>query len=259
MAKNVGVEFEPSDYLRLNNTTGADLVAEEFCLIGAKPAVSQEAIASGADGGFVSGGNVGVHVNTNQMVSGEATFGTANASVYWDNTEKKFSDTATAGYYKVGQVKEVLSNGAIVFNMYDIATVVGVPELSGAWFKKTATLTAAAAATAVHLLTDAEVGTKTAFVMGALVKVNGATAWTDATATIVKVQDTAGTPVVGLTVAKAGLTANALLTIGTANVTVGDAIALGTGFTAAKGIDVVADAVFAAGSDLEVTIFGYIA
>ena len=259
MAKNVGIEFEPSDYLRLNNTTGADLESEEFCLIGAKPAVAQEVIASGEDGGFVSGGNVGVHVNTDQMASGEATFGTPNADVFWDNVAKKFSDTSTPGYYKVGQLKEALGNGAIVFNMYDIATVVAPAELSGRWFKKTATLTATAAATAVHLLTAAEVGTGAAVVVGALVKVNGSTAWTDTTATIVKVQDTADTPVVGLTIAKAGLTANALLTIGTANVTVGDAIALGSGFTAAKGIDVVADAVFAAGDDLEVTVFGYIA
>ena len=259
MSATVFVEKEPCARQRLINTSGADLAVNEFALLGTTPAIAEEAVVSGAAGGFLLGGN-GAVFQASTFVTGEGTFATGNAPVYWDPTSKKFSDTKTAGYYLVGYVVEVLSSGVIRFSAFGKAVEITEKDTiqTGAWFKRTATLTSAAAATAVHLLTDADVGSKTAYVMGAFVKVNGSTAWTDTTATVVKVQDTADTPVVGATIAKAGLTANACLTLESSNVTIGDPVALGTGFTAEKGIDVVADAVFAAGSDLEVTIFGYI-
>ena len=258
MSATVFVEKEPCARQRLINTSGADLAVNEFALLGTTPAIAEESVVSGAAGGFLLGGN-GAVFQASTFVTGEGTFGTGNAAVYWEPISKKFSDTKTAGYYLVGYVVEVLSSGVIRFSALGKAVEITTQDIiqTGAWFKRTATLTAAAAATPVHVLTAADVGDKTAYVMGAFIK-NGATAWTDTTATVVKVQDTADTPVVGATIAKAGLTANACLTLGSSNVTIGDPVALGTGFTAEKGIDVVADAVFAAGSDLEVTIFGYI-
>ena len=119
--------------------------------------------------------------------------------------------------------------------------------------------TAATAGTAVHILTDAEVGSKKAYVTGAILKVDGATAWTDSTGTVVTVQDTNGSPVVGLTYAKAQLTGNAVLVLGSTGVTIGDAVSDGSGFTAAKGLDIIADSNFDAGSDIKVTVFGFIA
>ena len=61
-----------------------------------------------------------------------------------------------------------------------------------------------------------------------------------------------------MTYAVAGMTANALLGLTSANVTVAPAISLGTGFTAAKGLQIVGNA-NGTGSDFVVTVVGYIA
>lgn len=131
---------------------------------------------------------------------------------------------------------------------------------AGKPFMATATLTAAAAATGVTVLADSVVGTDTVYVTGFRLKVSGATAWTDATATIVTLQDTEGTPVSGIIFAKAGLTGNAIIdSLADSNLTVGDSIAINDGFTAGKGLVLIGDADFGAGSDIVVTVFGYIA
>lgn len=132
---------------------------------------------------------------------------------------------------------------------------------AGFAFKAVATITAAAAGTAAHVLPAATVtGSQKAYITGILINVNGATAWTDLTATVLKIQDTAGSPVVGITIPKALLLGNAIIdTFSLATITISNNILRGTGFTAAKGLDIVADANFAAGSDIYVTITGYIA
>ncbi len=139
---------------------------------------------------------------------------------------------------------------------FQAAVAADAVALSGLPFRKTKTLTAAAAATAIHVLTDAEVGTKTAYVHQIILEVSGATAWTDSTGTIVTVQDTAA--VVGATYAKAQLTGSAVLGLFSTGVTLAAPIKAGTGFTAAKGLDIVADHNFAAGSDIIVTVVGFI-
>ena len=251
---------------RLYNMTGADLVANEFTVMGGKALKAMEAIASTAIGSFED--LVGKVVSADDFVTGEDAFATAEAAVYWEPTTKKFSNTATAGYYKVGYVKEPKTSTWLNFTcvsptivstaVSDLETIVtGITAKSGVWFKRTATLTSSAAGTAVHVLTDADVGSKTAYLMGAILKVDGATAWTDNTATVVKIQDTNGT--VGLTYAKANLQGNAVLVLGSTGVTIGNAVADGTGFTAAKGLDIIADANFTAGDNIKITIFGYMA
>lgn len=125
----------------------------------------------------------------------------------------------------------------------------------GTPFRVTGTLTSAAAATPITLLADAAVGVgKKVYVQNVLAKVNGGTLW--ATTATVVVQDSAA--VAGVTYAVAGLTANALLLLNTANVTVANPVALGTGFTAAKGLQLVGNA-NGTGSDLVVTVTGFIA
>lgn len=149
---------------------------------------------------------------------------------------------------------EVYANAAAAQASADSALSAGIP------FRATASITSAAAATPVHVLAAASVPTgKKAYLTGMILNVNGATAWTDVTATIVKIQDTNGTPVVGVTVPKALLTGNAVVGLTSLTVTLGNAVARGTGFTAEKGLDIVADAVFAAGSDIYVTLIGYLA
>ena len=252
----------------LYNMTGANLVANEFTVMGGKALKAMEAITSAALGSFED--LVGKVVTADDFVTGEDAFATAEAAVYWKPTTGEFSDLATVGYYKVGYVKEPKTSTWLNFtcvsptivstDVSDLETVVtGITAEAGIPFRKTATLTAAAAGTAVHVLTNADVGSKTAYIMGAILKVDGGTAWTDSTGTIVKVQDTNGAPVVGLTYAKAQLTGNAILVLGSTGVTIGDAVAEGTGFTAAKGLDIIADSNFDAGDNIKITIYGYMA
>ena len=125
----------------------------------------------------------------------------------------------------------------------------------GVPFVKTVTITSAAAATAVPIIPDSAVPTgKKVYVTGFNGKVNGATVW--ATTATVAVQDTAA--VAGITCAVAAMTANALLGLNTANVTVAAPVSTGVGFTAAKGISLKGDA-NGTGSDFIVTVTGFIA
>jgi PPE-repeat protein len=128
---------------------------------------------------------------------------------------------------------------------------------AGTPFRQSVQLTAAAAATPVHIVPDANVGaSQKVYVTDVYLKVGGATAWTDATATKIQIQDTAGTPIVGMTWLKALLTGNAVVSNANASTMLA---AMVDGFTAAKGIDLVADAVFGAGSTITMLVCGYIA
>lgn len=126
-------------------------------------------------------------------------------------------------------------------------------------FVASATLTSAAAATPVDIIPTASVPTgKKIYITGMILTVNGATAWTDVTATVVTIQDKNGTPVLGLTAAKAQLTGSAILGLFSTGITLSTAVSLGTGFTATQGLTIKGDANFAAGSDIVVTVSGFI-
>lgn len=129
--------------------------------------------------------------------------------------------------------------------------------LSGVPFFMVKTLTAASAATPVAILTDVQVGAgKKVYIDNVLLNVAGGTAWTDATATIVTIQDTAA--VVGATYAKAQLTGNAIICLIQAGITLAAPVLTGVGFTTAKGISIVGNGNFAAGSNIIVTVTGFI-
>jgi hypothetical protein len=127
---------------------------------------------------------------------------------------------------------------------------VGVP------FTATATLTSAAAATPVSLLADAGVPAgKKVYITGYYAKVSGATDW--ATTATVKIQDTNGTPVDFVTLTASALDGNEFHGPLSDSATIESAMALGTGGTAAKGVQVVGNA-NGTGSDLVVTIVGFV-
>ena len=161
------------------------------------------------------------------------------------------------------KVAEICNNNFDELYAADIAANANIALAlnAGIPFKYTVKLTATAAATPVNIVPAALVtGTKKVFPTGILLNVNGGTAWTDVTATLVKIQDTAASPVVGITIPKALLTANKIIdSLAVATLVISDNILQGIGFTAAKGLDIVADAIFAAGSDIYVTVTGYIA
>jgi hypothetical protein len=267
----VYIEKEMCDHVRIKNETGADIDQYQFAIVGPYAAVADEDIADDAVGSFHV--EEGIQIQTDELHAAQNTFATIGNPVYWDPATETFSDTLTATYYLVGYLLQVKnSDGMIVFekeryakvvpaSLVDIQAEVDAAEVSiaaitaeaGIPFKATATLTSAAGATEVVLLADAKVPAgKKVYLHSIFASVDGATEW--ATVTKVSVKDSAD--VEGASFAVADLLANANLTI--ADATLADPIAQGTGFTAAKGLVIVADA-NGTGSNLIVTVFGYIA
>lgn len=166
---------------------------------------------------------------------------------------------------KAGMVlKEVVAGGGEYTPVTGAAAAVEAEILEGLAeggmpFRKTVTLTSALATTPVEIIADDSVGEgKKVFITDFLVNVDGAVAWSGDGGNVL-IRDTEDTPVAGVTIAKAGLTNAALVGKHTAsNVTLGNAVKQGEGFTEAKGIEVVADGAFSAGSDLIITVVGFI-
>lgn len=265
----VYIEKVEGSSLQLTNSSGGNLVQFQFVAMAGKSLVADEAVLSAAVGGFT---NVnGMIIEIADYVTAEGTFATVNAAVYWNPVDGKFSDTLTVGYYHIGYVKEIKSGTVtkvvcvdaeiVPADVADVAaSVANIVELAGRPFRKTVTLTAAAAGTAVPIVAAGEVtGSNKVFIRGFLLQVDGGTAWSDSTGTVVTLQDTAASPVVAATFAKAQLGANAILFPHSTGVTLGDPIGLGAGLTAAKGLDIIADSNFDAGSNIVVTVWGDIA
>lgn len=264
MGNTVYIQREKCDHVRTKNDTGADLVQYQFAIVGPYAAVADEAIADGAVGSFHV--EEGIQVHATALHATENTFGTVGNPVYWDPASKTFSDTVQNGYYLVGYV--ILTKdakGVVVFEKARYATILPnalvsaqaavdeITEHAGVPFMATATLESNAANVAVELFKDSDVPTgKQVFIHQIIAVVDGATEW--GTVTKVTVQDTEA--VGGAEFAAADLAANAVLTLGDATVLA--PIAKGAGFTAKKGIEVVADKA-GTGSDLIVTVYGYIA
>jgi len=121
------------------------------------------------------------------------------------------------------------------------------------------TLSKAEAGAGKTILADAKVPAgKKVYVDGFAIKVNGATAWADDTATKLLLQDLNSTPVVFVDIAKAGLgNAAAVHPFTASHPTLG--AGWYTGGTAAKGLQLKSDSLFDAGSDLNVRVWGHIA
>ena len=136
------------------------------------------------------------------------------------------------------------------------AVVDGLTKDPGIPFRKTVTLKAADATTPVSIIADAAVGTgKCVYITGFYANVDGGTDWSG-TGNVVKVQDTAD--VAAITLPDSILKGNAQLMFGSTDVDLGDGIKDGTGMTTATGLEIVGDDVFSDGSDLIVTITGFI-
>jgi hypothetical protein len=163
-------------------------------------------------------------------------------------------DTKFQGSRNVNPVGSVITNEGTIINTtgtIQVGTaVVGVP------FSATATLTSAAAGTAVTLLADTAVPAgKKVYITNYFAKVNGATDWT--TTASITIQDTNGTPVVFVTLTASTLNGNEFHGPLSDSATIGSAMALGTGGTVAKGLVIKGNA-NGAGSNLVVTVTGFI-
>jgi hypothetical protein len=139
-----------------------------------------------------------------------------------------------------------------------VGTRLGLATQYGVPFRKTVTLTAAAAATSVSILTEAEVNGGTVYIDDAILAVTGATAWTDSSGTVVRLKDTTTSPNVVISYAKAQVTGNATLWPFTTGATAGAQIKQGAGVAIGKGLVIDADSNFDAGSDIKMTVTGFI-
>lgn len=114
MAK-VFIQNEQENNPRLTNTTGADITKDDFVVIGGICLVANEDVADGEVGSFHSYNGSIIQIDAdNDGVTGELTFGTANADVFWKAATSEFSDTSTAGYIKIGSVVEVKNAAGMV-------------------------------------------------------------------------------------------------------------------------------------------------
>lgn len=239
--------------IQLINTSGANIAQFEFVVMAGRCLVADQAVAANAVGGFTIVEDQ--EFEAADFVTSEGTFSAPNAKVFWNPADGKFSDTESVGYYLVGYTKEAKSGGFIKVSCVDPDYIGDAQELSGRIVTVTADLTAAAAGTPVHLIPASQVPAgKKIYIIDFLVNVGGATAWTDTTATVVKLQDTAASPVVAASIAKAQLTDNAVLGKVSTGVTLGANVLAGSGLTAAKGLDIVGDGNFAAGSTIKATV-----
>lgn len=113
----VYIQKEGLDHVNLINDTGADLAQYEFAVVGGLCLVADEAIVDGARGSFHIAGDMVSQIDT--FVSGELTFATANAPVYFKEATGEFSDTSTVGYQKVGIVHTVKNSNGVVLVLFD--------------------------------------------------------------------------------------------------------------------------------------------
>jgi len=117
------ISYEKVDHLIVPNASGADYAQYDFVVASKFCGIADEAIANGASGSIHI--EEGIQVQTSDLKTGELTFGTWGQNVYFDATNKKFSDTSTSGYYLVGYLTAVKdTNGMIVFEKTRYAAVV---------------------------------------------------------------------------------------------------------------------------------------
>jgi len=122
---------EPATSFRLVNTTGVALVANEFTVMRGRALRALEAISSLAEGGFAD--LAGCEFEANSFRTGQATFAAADLPVYFDMTDKKFSNTATVGFWKIGFTKAAIASGILdVIGCVPVQVVDGVATLAAA-------------------------------------------------------------------------------------------------------------------------------
>lgn len=157
------------------------------------------------------------------------------------------------GGFGVGNVTSGDITSALGFTpIGSVTTALGYAVGDYRWIR--VTLASTAANTPAVFLSNADVGSRSAYLISFVGKVNGSTAWTAGAGGMTKVEilDTAGNNLfVGITLAN--LTGNAEYFPGVATVGYGSAYALRTGTPAGLGMHLVADGTATAGSNLQFT------
>lgn len=199
---------------------------------------------------FLAGGSSAAGTLEDSATSGAVAIGTITA-------EQGSAGAMTAISFR--PYSQIVDYGKYNTRLTAVEGVVAsLAEDPGIPFRKTVKLTAAAAETPVSIIADADVGAgKRVYITSMYANVNGAEAWSG-TGDNVIVRDRAGSPVAAITLPDSILTDSAQLMFGSTGVVLGDGIKDGTGMTDAEGIEIVGDGAFSAGSDLIVTVCGFI-
>jgi len=129
------------------------------------------------------------------------------------------------------------------------------------FFSRTASISATVAGTRIHLLAEADLPEgKKAFPLGFFMILNGEVSWTGGTGTAIYIADSGTDLIYRLAAIEAAqLVAGNYLCPDSDGVTLEAECGMNLGCRTGKGIDVLADADFGAGSDLVVTVYGYMA
>ncbi len=243
-----GIVMDPDGIA--NGATGRICVLQPDTLISTAQINKTSTFTAGSAIYFKAGGSSAAGTLEDSADGGAVAIGTI---------ESAGGDAEAQTYVVFRPYSQVVNYGVYDTRLTAVEAVTdALAEDPGIPFRKTVKLTSALATTPVEIIADADVGAgKCVYINSLYANVNGSDAWVgDGTA--VTVQDTATTPVAAITFARAQLTANAQLMFGSTGVTLGDGIKDGTGMTPAKGIEIVGNDAFSAGSDLIVTITGFI-
>ena len=264
-----GIVMDPDGIA--NDATGRIYVLQPDTLISTAQINKTSTFTAGSAIYFKAGGNSAAGTLEDSDADGAVAIGTIESAGGESGAQtyvvfRPYSQVVNYGGYdtRLTAVETVTATLAEDCGGYDTrltaveAVTDALAEDPGIPFRKTVKLTSAEATTPVVIIADDDVGDgKCVYINSLYANVNGNDQWAGDGA-VVTVQDTATTPVAAITFAKAQLLANAQLMFGSTGVTLGDGIKDGTGMTEAKGITIVADGAFASGSDLIVTITGFI-
>ena len=235
-----------------SGATGRMYVLQPDTLISTAQINATSTFVAGRPIYFKAGGTGAAGTLEDSAADGAVAIGTIESAVGDDEAHTSVSFRPYSQVVDYGSYNDRLT--AAEGFIADLQKDPGIP------FRKTVTLTSAAATAPVSIIADAAVGTgKCVYITGFYANVSGAEAW-DGDGNNVIIADTASPAVSAITLAKAtALGASAQSMFGSNGVTLGDGIKEGTGMTEAKGLTIVADGAFdTGGSDLIVTITGFI-
>ena len=118
----VYVEREKVSVLRILNDTGFDIAQDEFTVLHGFNAIAEGAVPHGEYGGFQVEEGIQVQAGPADLKTGENTFATLGQVVYYNATNKTFSDTRHDAYTRAGiltQAKD--AGGVIIFDKFRYA------------------------------------------------------------------------------------------------------------------------------------------
>jgi hypothetical protein len=113
----VYLESVGRDHIRVTNATGGTITQGDLVIIAGKwVGVADETFANGAQG--VVNVEEGILLQSMRLLAGTSTFATLGQTVWFKPSTKEFSDEPLAGFYPVGLLTKVKTDGVIFFEKF---------------------------------------------------------------------------------------------------------------------------------------------